>query len=83
MTHKAVRAFVAQEMKKAVGPKYPNIKVKLVGKDGNALLILGLVVGALRMGGVSEEERKEFMTEAMKGNYDHLLQTALKTVTVT
>lgn len=40
--------------------KYPNIKVKLIGRDGNAFAILGAVVKALRNGGVPEEKVKEF-----------------------
>jgi hypothetical protein len=63
-------------------PKYPNITVKLVGNDGNAFAILGRVSGALRRAGVSEEERKQFMSEAMSGDYNHLLQTCMAWVTV-
>ena len=58
-------------------PKYPDIKVQLVGQDGNAFFILGRVNAALRKGGVSEEERKEFQKQATSGNYDNLLQTCM------
>ena len=61
-------------------PKYPNIKVKLVGEDGNAFFILGRVISALRKGGVSETERKEFQTQATSGNYDNLLQVCMQWV---
>ena len=54
-------------------PKYPNIKVKLVGEDGNAFFILGRVNAALRKGGVSEAERKEFQRQATSGDYSNLL----------
>ena len=44
--------------------KYPKIKVKLVGKDGNAFAIMGRVTKALRSAGVSDEEIGAFRTEA-------------------
>lgn len=60
------------------GPKYPNIKVLLTGKDGNAFAVLGAVSKALRNGGVSKVEVHQFMTEATSGDYDHLLQTCIE-----
>jgi hypothetical protein len=62
------------------GPKYPQVKVTLVGEDGNAFSILGRVSKAMRRAGISQEEIQAFMTEAMSGDYDHLLQTVIKTV---
>ena len=62
--------------------KYPKIKVTLVGEDGNAFFIIGKVKQALRKAKVPEEEVKNFMTEAMSGDYDHLLQTCMKWVNV-
>lgn len=58
-------------------PKY-DIKVKLVGTDGNAFALLGRMRDALRKGGVSETEIKAFMAEAMSGDYDHLLVTCVE-----
>ncbi len=55
--------------------------VKLLGQDGNAFFILGSVNKALKRAGM-EREAKEFMEEATKGDYDHLLQTAMKFVEV-
>lgn len=81
MTHKAVRAFIATEMENAMKPKYPKIVVKLVGQDGNAFAILGRVNQALKVGGVAKEERDAVMAEATNGDYNHLLQTVMKTVT--
>jgi len=57
------------------------INVKLLGTDGNAFAILGKVSAALKKAG-KEKEAKEFMKEATKGDYDHLLQTAMKFVNV-
>jgi hypothetical protein len=62
--------------------KYPEITVELVGGNGNAFAILGAVNKALRKGGVSKEERDAFMKEAMSGDYDNLLATAMKWVEV-
>lgn len=53
-------------------------KVKLVGADGNAFAILGKVSQALKKAGYSPEEVSEFQREAMSGDYNHLLQTAMK-----
>jgi len=62
--------------------KYPKIKVKLVGEDGNAFAILGRVKAALRQGGVPPEECAAFMKEAMGGDYNHLLATCMEWVDV-
>ncbi len=59
-------------------PKYPNVKVRLVGKDGNAFTILGLCQRAAVKAGLSREEIHEFFVEAKAGDYDHLLQTCMK-----
>lgn len=63
--------------------KYPDIKVKLVGRDGNAFAILGAVQAALKKGKVPPDAIKKFQTEAMSGDYNHLLSTCMKWVTVT
>ena len=62
--------------------KYPNITVKLVGRDGNAYVILGLVNEALRRAKVPAEERGNFQREATSGDYDNLLRTAMRWVNV-
>ena len=59
-------------------PKYPDITVTLTGRDGNAFAILGRCRAAARDAGLSDEEIAAFMDEAMAGNYDHLLQTAMR-----
>ena len=62
--------------------KYPHIEVELVGRDGNAFAILGAVKSALHSARVPQEEIDAFMTEAMSGDYGHLLTTVLRTVEV-
>jgi hypothetical protein len=63
--------------------KYPNITVKLTGRDGNAFSIIGRVGNALRAAGISEDEREKFREEAMSGDYDNVLTTCMKWVNVT
>jgi hypothetical protein len=62
--------------------KYPEIEVQLSGEDGNAFAIMGAVSKALRRAGVSKEERDAYYAESTSGDYDHLLQTAMRWVTV-
>lgn len=60
--------------------KYPNITVKLVGNDGNAFSIIARVSQALRRDGVSQEEIDLFTEEAMSGDYNNVLSTAMRWV---
>lgn len=62
--------------------KYPEIEVQLVGLDGNAFSIMGRVAKALKRGGVAEAEIEEYYAESTSGDYDHLLQTAMRWVSV-
>lgn len=62
--------------------KYPHIKVKLVGTDGNAYAIMAKVREALRRGKVDQSEIDNFLTEAMSGDYNHLLCTCMRWVEV-
>ncbi len=63
-----------------MSPKYPNVTVQLSGEDGNAFLIMGRVGRALRRAGVPSKEVGEFTDEATSGDYDHLVQTAMRWV---
>lgn len=58
-----------------------NIKVKLIGEDGNAFFILGKVREALIKNG-RKDLVEEFMKEAQSGDYDHLLVTVMEYVEV-
>ena len=64
----------------AMKPKYPNIRVQMVGRDGNAFSIIGRVTKALRNARVPVEERKKFQAEATKTDYNNVLQTVMKWV---
>lgn len=63
-------------------PKYPNITVQLVGQNGNALNLVGIVQQALKSAKVPKEEVTEFVNDALSGDYDHVLQTCMKWVDV-
>lgn len=58
-------------------PKYPNIKVKLVGKNGNAFFVLGLCQRAAQKARLPKTEIDAFMEEAKSGDYDYLLRTCM------
>jgi len=59
--------------------KYPDIKVQLIGKDGNAFAILGAVGKALRNAGV---DPKPYQDEATAGDYANLLRVTQDWVVV-
>lgn len=59
-------------------PKYPDITVTLTGHDGNAFVVLGRCSQAARHAGLSEEKISSFLAEATSGDYDNLLQTAMR-----
>lgn len=62
--------------------KYPDIEVALSGEDGNPMSIVARVSRALKRAGVPEDEAAQFRTEALSGDYDNVLQTAMSWVSV-
>ena len=52
-------------------------KLKLSGLDGNAFAILGRAKKEAKQAGWSKEQIDKYMTEAMDGDYDHLLQVTV------
>ncbi len=64
-----------------MNPKF-DIEVQLSGEDGNAFFIIGRVTKALKRAGATPEQVKEFTTDVMSGDYDHVLQTCMKWVNV-
>ena len=54
------------------------VRVELVGHDGNAFSILAKCRRAMKDAGVAEETITAFLDEAKSGDYDQLLQTAMK-----
>ncbi|EIM63243.1 hypothetical protein [Desulfobacter postgatei] len=59
-----------------------DVKVKLIGEDGNAFHILGKVIKALQKAGYDKEFIQQFQDEATSGNYDHLLATVMEYVDI-
>jgi hypothetical protein len=62
--------------------RYPEVQVELIGQDGNAFAILGSVKRALLKNGVDKEEVNVYLEEAMSGDYDNLLGTTARWVTI-
>lgn len=57
-------------------------KVRLVGENGNAFVIMSRVSAALKKAGYSADQITEYKNQAMKGDYDHLLRVTMKWVDV-
>ncbi len=62
--------------------KYPDIEVEISGIDGNAFSIMGTVQKALRRAGVSKEEQDQYFEEATSGDYDNVISTTMKWVSI-
>lgn len=64
--------------------KYPEIVVQLdlEGPGGNAYVIMGHIAAQLRRAGVSREEITAYYAESTCGDYEDLLATAGRWVTV-
>ena len=60
--------------------RYPEVTVQLSGEDGNVFSVIGRVQKALRRAGVGKEELAEFRKQAMSGDYDNALRTAMQWV---
>lgn len=74
---------MSDDIKAKSSPRYPEVVCKLVGENGNAFNLLAIVGSGLYRAGVPQEDRDRFTREATSGNYDHLLATCMKWVTVT
>ncbi len=61
--------------------RHPNVIVQLTGSSGNAMVIMSAVTAALRRAGYADEI-DAYMEESMSGDYNNLLTTARKWVTV-
>ena len=52
----------------------------LVEVDGNAFSVMAYVVNAMREQGFSKQEQKDYRSDAMSGDYDHLLCVSFEMV---
>lgn len=57
--------------------RYPSITVMLTGTDGNAFTILCAATKAMREAELPKEEIREFVDEAVSGDYEHLIRTVM------
>ena len=62
--------------------KQTGVKVKLVGKDGNAFAIVGTVARAMSHAKVDPAIIEAYKQEAFDGDYNHLLATTMEYVEV-
>ena len=63
-------------------PKHPDIEVHLSGEDANAFFMIGRTRRALRRAGVSADEVQQFTSEAESGDYNNVIATIGRWVTV-
>lgn len=63
-------------------PKHDDVTVKLTGRDGNSFAIMAAVIAALRKSGAEKSDIDAYTSEAMSGDYDHLLRVTMNTVNV-
>lgn len=64
-------------MGQAIGEPITDVRVKLIGEDGNAYHILGKVSKALRAAGYDQAFIDEHTRQATSGSYDDLLMTTM------
>ena len=57
--------------------------VELVGRDGNAFVIMGSVGAALKRAGYTREEVSEYRKQAMSGDYTNLMIVSMQWADVT
>ena len=70
--------YVGRQVADPSKVRFPEVRVKLVGKDGNAFNLLGLCKREAYRAGVSDLHIMEFLDEATSGDYNHLLTTCQK-----
>ena len=66
-----------------IEPKYPDVVLNVGAVNGNAFGVVGAVGSALRKAGVAPREIETFSADAMSGDYNHLLRTAMRWVKFT
>ena len=62
--------------------KYPDVVVELSGIDGNAFSVMGATQRAMKLAGISKEECDQYFTEATASDYDNVISTTMKWVSV-
>ena len=62
--------------------RYPSIELQATLLNGNACVLIWATINALRDAGISEREISAFTDEAHAGNYNDLLRTMMRWVSV-
>lgn len=62
--------------------RFPDAVVRLSGEDGNTGAIMGRVARALKQAGATQDEIMQYRDETLSGDYENVLQTAMRWVTV-
>jgi hypothetical protein len=70
-------------MRKKMTPKYPEVKVKLIGENGNAFSIIEKCRQAAKKACINAIETDKFMNEAVSGDYNNLLRVCMEWWTIT
>jgi len=68
----------SETVEPVIGVKYPDVKVQLVGLDGNAYSIMGRAQKAARKAGLTKDQIDEYINEAISGDYNHLLAVTME-----
>jgi len=63
-------------------PKFPGVRVTFSECGGNAFLVLDVMKAALRLAGASRIDYATFKQEATSKDYDKLIETCKRWVTV-
>ena len=59
-------------------PIFQSVHLDITGEDGNAFMIMAVVLKCLLQSGYSKNELEELQKEMMSSDYDHLCQIARK-----
>jgi hypothetical protein len=59
-------------------PIFEGVKFDLANTDANVFNLIGIASGKARKAKIPPEKIKEFQTEAMSGDYDHVIQTIMR-----
>lgn len=62
--------------------KHPEIKVKLIGEDGNVFNLLYICLEAMKKARLPKSEQNKFVKESTKSDYNNFLVTCMKWFTV-
>jgi hypothetical protein len=64
-------------------PRFPEVTVELIGRDGNVFNVIGLTARAMRSAGLPAADVSAFTDAAMaSGSYDEVLRLVMRTVEV-